>query len=73
MFNNPTHEIDGESCRGCGNESLYWWSEDETEDTMEVYVDCWTDSCTHSHGKRFVNKSKDTTQSALEAVAREIA
>lgn len=54
----------------CGTE-LIWWTEDETEDTMEVYVDCR--ECGAYFPKEFVSKSEDTSDAALESIAEDIA
>jgi len=56
-------------CVDCGEEPE-WWSEDETEDSMEVYVTCY--ECGYEYPKRFVSKDDDTSHSALEEIAREI-
>jgi len=53
----------------CG-ESPSWWSEDETEDTIEVYVTCY--ECGHEYPKKFVSKSEDTSADALREIARDI-
>lgn len=58
------------SCSGCGSEDVYWWEEDETEDTMEVYTEC--DNC-YRGDKRFVSKSDDTSRDRLKEIARKIA
>lgn len=71
MFGNTAYPLEGTVCEGCGEEELVWWSEDETEDTMEVLVQC--SSCNYNPGKRFISKKNDTSQEALEEVAREIA
>lgn len=58
------------SCRECGQAQLVWWREDETEDTLEVYVSCA--GCGFEYPKRFVSKSDDTSRDRLEQVAREV-
>lgn len=65
-----SYNLEGETCDSCGAEEIVWWEEDETESTMEVYVDCR--SCGKNFPKRFVNKSEDTSHDALETIAREI-
>lgn len=56
-------------CPDCddGGEVI-WWKEDETEDTLEVYVDCR--SCGRNFPKKFVDKSGDTSRENLEEIAR---
>jgi len=56
-------------CKHCDAEDLVWWYEDETEDTMEVYVDCRERG--YNYPKKFVSKSEDTSDSALENIARQ--
>ena len=64
-----TSALNGVTC-SCG-ETPYWWWEDETEDTVEVYVTC-SDGCGREFAKRFVNKANDTSDAALADVARTI-
>lgn len=70
MPRNLSVKLGGETCKGCGEEEIIWWVEDETEDTVEVYVECA--ECRKGYGKRFVNKENDTTDSALEELARKM-
>jgi len=58
------------TCPKCSQDALTWWYNDETETTIEVYVDCT--SCRTEYPKRFVDKHRDTTHAALEDVAREV-
>lgn len=57
-------KLQDESCPNCGEEELIWWSEDETESVMEVYMNC--DSCGREFPKIIVNKSEDTSDSAMK-------
>lgn len=64
-------QLDGESCPECGEETLYWWSKDETESVMEVYMNCdRDDGCGYEFPKVIVNKSDDTSDDALKAKLR---
>jgi len=58
------------TCRACGQDTLVWWYNDETETTIEVYVDC--SSCRREYPKQLVDKREDTTRAALEEVVREV-
>jgi len=60
--------LDEAPCVDCGEDPV-WWSEDETESTMEVYVTCR--ACGREYPKRFVSKTDDTSTSALKDIARE--
>lgn len=59
--------LEGEVCRECGEEELYWWVKDETESIVEVYMNCdRDDGCGFEYSKLVVNKSEDTSDSALK-------
>lgn len=60
--------LKGKKCSKCGEEKLVWFSKDETENTIEVIVDC--QNCGTEFPKQFVDKSKDTSRKALEKVAK---
>ena len=65
-------KFEGETCPHCGSEALYWYSTDETETTVEVYMNCDPDDgCGHEFRKLRVNKSEDTSDSALKERLRE--
>lgn len=53
-----------EECRECGKEELVWWSKDETERHMEVYMQCR--GCGYDYPKQVVSKEDDTSDSALK-------
>jgi hypothetical protein len=58
--------IDDYDCPHCGANSLYWWQEHETEDTIEVYMNCNDeDGCGYEFPKMVVSKSEDTSRTAL--------
>ncbi|UTF56023.1 hypothetical protein [Natronosalvus rutilus] len=65
---NVAYTLTDATCSGCDEEELVYWTEDETETTDEVYVDCR--GCGKEYPKRFVKKTDDTPR---EEIARDIA
>lgn len=64
--------LEGETCPHCGEEELYWYSKDETESVVEVYLNCdYDDGCGYEFPKLVVNKSEDTSDAALKDRLRE--
>lgn len=55
--------LDGEACSECGEEELVYWTKDETESTIEAYMNC--DSCGFEYPKLFISKSEDTSDAAI--------
>lgn len=56
-------------CPKCGEDDLVWWSEDETERTVEAYMNC--ENCGTEFGKVFVSKEEDTSSEALKKKLKE--
>lgn len=55
------------SCPKCGEDSLHWWQEDETEKSIEVYMNChYETGCGYEFPKIVVNKSEDTSRTKLK-------
>jgi len=57
-------KLQNQACNHCGDEELIWWTEDETETTVELYMTC--DSCGYEYPKKFVKKSDDTSDPAMK-------
>ena len=55
--------LDGENCASCGEEDLVYWIEDETEDTIEAYMNCR--GCRREYPTLFISKDKDTSDAAV--------
>lgn len=60
--------FEGEECSECGEEELIYWTEDETETTIEAYMTC--DGCGYEYPKVFMNKSDDTSDAAVKEELR---
>lgn len=56
-------------CPKCNKEELVWWSKDETENTIEAYLNC--ENCGREFSKVVVSKDKNTTDKALKKKLRE--
>lgn len=57
-----SQKIEGETCKECGEEELYYWTEDETEETVEAYMNC--DNCGREYSKIFI-KRRDILDSEM--------
>lgn len=66
-----TTVLEDAACKSCGGD-VVWWTERETGDALEVFVDC-ADRCGAYHPKRVVRRTEDTSRDALKEVARDIA
>lgn len=61
-------KLEGEECSECGDEELIYWTEDETESSMEAYMTC--DSCGYEYSKEVMSKSNDTSDEAVREALR---
>lgn len=61
-------KFEGETCSQCGSEDLVYWTKDETESTLEAYMDCR--NCGREYSKVFMDKSEDTSDEAVREALR---
>lgn len=61
--------LENEECPVCGAEELHWWSKDESETVIEVYMNCL--ECETNFPKVIVEKFNDTSESALKSALKE--
>lgn len=55
--------LSGEACGACGEEELVYWTEDETESTVEAYMDC--EHCRLQYSKVVIPRSEETSDAAV--------
>lgn len=63
-------QFNGETCSKCGEEELIYWTEDETEEVIEVYMNC--NACGYEYPKQIIRKENDTSDKAVKETLRKL-